>query len=452
MTEEAQNGRPPALSLRAHDINLDGPDGVFAEDCLGRQAAVELLCGVLASTDSPAIVALNGEFGSGKSTFLKMCASVLRQRNVTVVEIDAWQQRYTGDALVDLLGALSDAVPAERERLREVIRFAGRIARGAAWSAVGQISGRMLGPDESNGANTSPIADWHKFKEARSELRKAIGEVAAAQAGRIVFIVDELDRCPPAYALDMLDRVRNVLDVPGVVVLYGITRSQLVNAIRQEQGAERGAGTYLTRFFDREIQLRTPNWLESTDLVKRQASLLPYLAEFLQARWARRWGQLPYCTAELLAGRLRDIHQFLCAADTVLWLTRGRSPVAALMLLTLKHVNRNVYDQFISGDIGGYDAAAALNLYSPNLHSENTALIPWIQAQLILCSLGTRASIPSYDEFMENFLSAGAGSADDSEAVHTALQQLYNDANNISTVTASLPYLVSIVEMSAPPG
>ena len=234
-------------------------------------------------------------------------------------------------------------------------------------------------------------------------------------------------------------------------MLYGITRSQLVNAVHQEQGAGSDASAYLSRFFDREIQLRVPNWFDSTNLVKRQTERLPYLAAFLQARWARPWGQLPYCAAELLGGRLRDIQQFLCAADTVLWLARDHDQVAALMVLTLKHVNRSAYDKFISGAINGYDAAAALNSYSPNLHQEATALVPWLQAQLILCSLGTRAATPSYDEFMESFVSADAGSADDGDAVHRALLQLYNDANNISTVTASLPYLVSLVEMSEPP-
>ena len=451
MRDEAQAQEAPALTLRLPDFQVGSVEDVFAADCLNRQPVVDLLCDVLATTDSPAVVALNGEFGSGKSTFLKMCAAVLRQRGVKVVEIDAWQQRYTGDALVDLIGALGDTIPAERDRIRRVLEFAGRIARGAAWGAAGQLTGGLLSAPGSNEISTSPIADWHAFKEARDDLREAIAKIAEDCGGRIIFLIDELDRCPPPYALDVLDRVRNALDIPGVVVLYGITRSQLVNAVHQEQGAGSDAGAYLSRFFDREIQLRVPNWPDSVNLVARQIERLPNLAAFLQARSARPWSQLPYCAAELLAGRLRDIQQFLCAADTAVWLAPNHDQVAALMLLTLKHVNRSAYDKFISGTINGYDAAAALNLYSLNLHRETTALIPWLQAQLILCSLGTGATTPSYNEFMESFVSAGAGSGDDGEAVHNTLLKLFNDANNISTVTASLPYLVSLVEMSEPP-
>lgn len=451
MTDAEQGSQSPAMSLRAQDIDLDGPDGVFAEDCLRRQPAVELLCNVLATTESPAVVALNGEFGSGKSTFLKMCASVLRQRDVTVVEIDAWQQRYTGDALVDLLGALSDVVPAERERLREVIRLAGRIARGAAWSAVGQISGGILRPVDSNDADTSPIADWHGFKEARAELREAIGDIAAAHSGRIVFIVDELDRCPPTYALDMLDRVRNVLDIPGVIVLYGITRRQLVSSVRQEQGTGCEAGAYLGRFFDREIQLRAPSSADTSNLVRREASRLPHLSDFLRSPWGTSWAELPQGAAELLGGRLRDIQQFLCAADTVLWLARDEAQIRALMLLTLRHVNRDIYDDFIARDIDGYAAASAFNAVPPSLFQESATLIPWLQAQLVLCSLGGRAAIPSAGEFQREFGSAGAGTAEQATEAYEALTQLYQGAHNRSTVTDSLAYLVSLVEMSESP-
>ena len=127
------------------------------------------------------------------------------------------------------------------------------------------------------------------------------------------------------------------------------------------------------------------------------------------------------------------------------------NPVAALVVLTLKYSDRSVYDKFISGAISGYHAAAAFNLSQPNPHRETAALMPWMQAQLVICSLGPRATTLSYDEFMGRFIAADAGSSDDGAAVHAALQELYSDADNISTVTTSLPYLASLVEMSEPP-
>lgn len=452
MAEAEHDNGAPSLTLRMADIDVQGPDGVFAEDCMQRQPAVELLCSVLATTESPAVVALNGQFGSGKSTFLKMCAAVLRQEEITVVEIDAWQQRYTGDALVDLIGALSDTLPTEQERLRKVLDFAGRIARGAAWGTVSHLTGGVLGAPESNEAHRSPIADWHAFKEARDGLRGAISKIAVDHGGRIIFLIDELDRCPPPYALDVLDRVRNVLDIRGVVVLYGITRSQLVNAVHQEQSAGSDAGAYLARFFDREIQLRPPSRFESLQFIQRQTARLPNLAALSQPQVAGPLGQLQHYAVGLMGGRLRDIQQFLCAADTVLWLTQhGEDRVVALVLLTLRHVARGTYDEFIAGNINGYEAAAALNVPAARIAGDPADLTPWLQAHLILRSLGERAALPDVEQFVDKYTAAEAGTEKEAAVAHSALLDRYNNANNISTVTASLPHLVSLVEMSEPP-
>lgn len=452
MTTAEEDGGVPSLTLRATDIDVQSPDGVFAEDCLQREPAVELLCGVLASTESPAVVALNGEFGSGKSTFLKMCAAVLRHQDVTVVEIDAWQQRYTGDALVDLIGALSDTIRTEQQRLRKAIEFAGRIARGATWGAVGQLTGGVLSAPESNEADSAAITDWNAFKEARDGLRETISKIAEDHDGRIVFIIDELDRCPPPYALDVLDRVRNVLDIPGVVVLYGITRSQLVNAVQQEQGVGSDAGAYLARFFDREIRLRAPNRFEALQFVQRQMARLPNLAALSQSPLAGVWAELQDYAVAVLGGRLRDLQQFLFTADTVLWLARrDEDRAVALVLLTLRQVARDAYDDFIAGNIDGYEAAAALNVQASRGPGVSADLTPWLQANLILRSLGERAALPQSEEFVEKFTSAKAGTGQEAAIAHDTLLNLYNSANNISRVTASLSYLVSLVEMSEPP-
>lgn len=440
-----------ALTLRIPDISLDRAEGVFVEDYFDRQPHAEMLCDVLVSAEPPAIVALNGEFGSGKSTFLKMCASVMAERKITVVEIDAWQQRYTGDALVDLMGALSDAVPDERVLMRKIFECAGRIARNVAWRVIDDVGHNLIDPDVMADGRTAAADLWRSFKEARAELRDTLASIAAKHDGRIVFLIDELDRCPPAYALDMLDRVRNVLDIRGVVVLYGITRSQLVNAVKQEQGTECDAGAYLARFFDREIQLRTPNWLQTQQLISVQAGRLPHLTAFQQRNLANGWGSLPNTSVALMGGRIRDMQQFLCAADTALWMNRGHDPRAVLTVLTLRHVARSVYDDLAAGDIDGIAASAALCPREPSSQSQSRDLTPWLQAHVIVCSLGNGASLPDNVEFAAAFTSAGAGDADLAAAVHGAARKILNEARDPYFATGSLRSLVTLIEMAEPP-
>ena len=67
----------------------------FEGDRLDRRRRVEALCRLIARTESAAVVAVNGSFGSGKSVFLKMCAAHLRGQGVAVAEFNAWQQSHT---------------------------------------------------------------------------------------------------------------------------------------------------------------------------------------------------------------------------------------------------------------------------------------------------------------------------------------------------------------------
>lgn len=68
------------MPLRPPDIDID-PADPFKEDKLARKARVESLCGLVTSDPEPVVVAVDGKFGSGKSTFLKLCAAHHGTRN-----------------------------------------------------------------------------------------------------------------------------------------------------------------------------------------------------------------------------------------------------------------------------------------------------------------------------------------------------------------------------------
>ena len=74
------------MSLGPPDLVVDSVDP-FKEDKLARKAQVESLCELVTSDKEPVVVSVDGKFGSGKSTFLSMCAAHLRQHDVSVVEL-----------------------------------------------------------------------------------------------------------------------------------------------------------------------------------------------------------------------------------------------------------------------------------------------------------------------------------------------------------------------------
>ncbi|MEZ4745330.1 MAG: P-loop NTPase fold protein [Calditrichia bacterium] len=71
----------------------------------------------------------------------------------------------------------------------------------------------------------------------------------------MVFIIDELDRCRPTYAVELIERIKHLFLVNGIVFVLGIDREQLGNSVRSLFGNDMKVDGYLRRFIDLSYQL-----------------------------------------------------------------------------------------------------------------------------------------------------------------------------------------------------
>ena len=92
------------MPLRPPEFEITNPGEPFEKDLLNRKPRVEALTRVIVAEEGPAVISVNGGFGAGKTSFLKMLAANLRLHDgVDVQEFNAWQQSYTEDPLIDLV-------------------------------------------------------------------------------------------------------------------------------------------------------------------------------------------------------------------------------------------------------------------------------------------------------------------------------------------------------------
>ena len=76
----------------------------------------------------------------------------------------------------------------------------------------------------------------------------------------LIFIIDELDRCRPDYAVEVLERIKHFFSIKGIVFVLSIDKEQLCNSIRGHYGSDRiNAEEYLRRFIDVEYLLPKPD-------------------------------------------------------------------------------------------------------------------------------------------------------------------------------------------------
>lgn len=77
----------------------------------------------------------------------------------------------------------------------------------------------------------------------------------------LVFIIDELDRCRPDYAVRMLEVLKHFFVVKNIVFVCAVDKKHLEDSICGFYGSEKiNASEYLRRFFDLEIGLPLPDY------------------------------------------------------------------------------------------------------------------------------------------------------------------------------------------------
>lgn len=272
------------------------------------------------------VLNLNSEWGSGKTYFLKRWAEDLKD-HYPVVYIDAWEKDYSEDPLMTVVSAiikdLSEQAGKGDNKFTAPAKLIGLFKAAAPGIARG-ISKRYLGIDpveimeanenENEKSGLEPIIgeggidlsfaasdivnNLIKEHEAKSEaiknLKTNVGKwVEAVKALKkreypAFIFIDELDRCRPSYAVEMLETIKHIFDIPGVVFVVATDTEQLQHAVKAVYGEGFNARIYLGRFFNSRFSLKAPNLenflnahsdsykLSSSYLSDLQINLLPF--------------------------------------------------------------------------------------------------------------------------------------------------------------------------------
>ena len=111
------------------------------------------------------------------------------------------------------------------------------------------------------------IDKYEKSKESiqkfREKLECFVSEMTKASTKfankPLVIFIDELDRCRPDYALDVLEKSKHLFNIEGIIFIYSFDKKQLGFSVRSLYGNEMDVDGYLRRFFDLVYKLPSPN-------------------------------------------------------------------------------------------------------------------------------------------------------------------------------------------------
>jgi formylglycine-generating enzyme required for sulfatase activity len=250
-------------------------------DALDFDPYVATLADIIASpaTRTPLTIGVFGTWGSGKTSLMRMMRDKLPP-NFRVAWFDAW--KYEKEAtlwralLLCVLDALKGAVPenkpedletlsdletalyqpVDREKVGGVTIDWGKLGAGVGEGAV-QIGlaflpgGNVLNDlikelrkaDKSEEAISKIVTAIHRqraqihiqqvqfLEQFHERFNALVDEYIQKKKLRLVVFVDDLDRCLPEKAVEVLEAIKLFVDVPGCVFVLGLDQSVIARGI-----------------------------------------------------------------------------------------------------------------------------------------------------------------------------------------------------------------------------
>jgi hypothetical protein len=228
------------------------------------------------------VLNVDGEWGSGKTFFLKAWQNKLNEDNPTCF-IDAWNIDYLNDPLItiaskvlDTLHNTSRRINPEKEklvfnRLYRVISAVSHLSSSAISETISPIAGKTL----EAGTNlmdswllSSGKSEYDVFRkseaalgEFKETLQNYINDIISQdnEDSLLYIFIDELDRCRPNYAIELLEAVKHLFCLKNTVFIIATNRSEMEKSIRKVYGNDFKSENYLSRFFDRNISIHSPS-------------------------------------------------------------------------------------------------------------------------------------------------------------------------------------------------
>ena len=356
-TEEIQQDHLP---LKISESEVD-PQQPWSDDLLQRKQVAARLTNLIRHQSAPFVVSIDGYWGTGKTFLLNRWQKELEREGFQSIYFNAWEDDFCDDPLVAIIGQLADhfkdgMFSAAIGKIRE---SAGPLILQNVRGVLKKHTG-LTSVIEEDGQD--PLDVYSSQRATKDEIKVQLAELAVQvrdDTGKpLVFIIDELDRCRPTFAIELLERVKHIFDVPNMVFVFGVNRSELCSSLQSIYG-DIDADIYLRRFFDMEFTLpevETETFCRQLMVRFRLPELFASLTRSAnspihQQNFGELYDSIPAFWSRFGLS-LRDLDY---CVRSVAFVGRSLQPRQTMhpwllgLLIPLKIKNSHLYRQFISG-------------------------------------------------------------------------------------------------------
>lgn len=356
------------MKLKPEELKISDND-LFDGDLLFRnKTTAEALTQIVKNTEGSFTLSINADWGYGKTTFIKMWEKALQKEGYQTIYFNAWESDFVADPMMALIDGLREGFESKdlpQEKLQKlfalwdvIIRLAKEIPVGNV-ALYGKIAYAFKHGINSLLENRNKLQEHQSIKKLVVDFREQLAGVAKeiSPAKQLIIFVDELDRCRPDYAVQMLERIKHFFSIDNIIFALSIDKSVLCKSIRAIYGGlDIDIEAYLRRFVDLEFNLPKPNPRDFIKLLYDQRKM----GEYMETYW--NWNRKTYgggdknatflqiirlCFASSQQS-LRDIEKYIARLDVIL---RSFDPediplTLVVFLLYFEMFHPDIYDCF----------------------------------------------------------------------------------------------------------
>lgn len=104
-------------------------------------------------------------------------------------------------------------------------------------------------------------------KSTKEQVDNILNNLLLEHGERLVIFIDELDRCRPTFAVELLEQIKHYFDNDKITFVFSTNIKQLQYTIKKYYGEAFEAKRYLDKFFDLTVSLNEVNVIEYFNFV-----------------------------------------------------------------------------------------------------------------------------------------------------------------------------------------
>lgn len=269
--------------------NLDNIETAWEDDLWDRKRLGIQLTNYVDRLQCGAVLALDARWGEGKTWFVRHWQKHLEDKNHNVIYLDAFANDYLDDPFLVISSEIASKLnqTADKRLVHKFKKAAAVLQQGLLTQAptiiASMISFALTGGiipflkldndsikdkyedivdqvtdnigEKVTEAIQKKIDDYEEEKQSLNAFKETLAKLAESLDKPLVFIIDELDRCRPDFAIRLIERIKHFFDIPKIVFVLVMNKPQLLQSVKSFYGYDSEMnGDYFEKFVDFTIK------------------------------------------------------------------------------------------------------------------------------------------------------------------------------------------------------